>query len=295
MKLTIGYCTAREHPEIGWFLDSLCHQIDKDDKIKVIVVDYFKETRPLMAGLNCPIDVYHVLPKPNVWQGKHRLTKKEWWAKSAYINTAICLCETDWIAFCDDRSVLLPGWLNAIKRAERGQYAVAGSYEKRKGMTVENGFIKHGGIVIGEDPRKWKSTTPIPGSHWFGCTNALPLEWALRINGADESCDSLGMEDVVFGQMLGKAGCSIQFDPQMKIVEDRSEATYEAAVGRTDKGISPKDKSHGILTRIHDRDKATHHWNLRDVRKVVMAGQGFPIPTEPTHDWWDNKPLVEFP
>lgn len=295
-SLTVCYVTARLHPEIGWFFDSLKNQVLKGDQIEVIVVDYHANSRPkeLTAELS---NVRWINVKPNVWQGPHRLTKKEWWAKSAYLNTGLCLAKTEWIAFVDDRSVLLPTWLQSVRESMVGNYAVCGSYDKRKGMTVENGFIKHGGIIIGEDPRKngLDAPRPVPGGYWFGCTNALPVEWMLQINGAMELCDSLGLEDVIMGRMLEANGFPIKYDPRMAIAEDRSAEFYEAAVGRTDLGVSPNDKSHGLLALTAGKKQSTHHWNLREVREQVQAGKPFPIPTEPKTDWWNGKPLTEFP
>lgn len=310
-SLTICYVTARKNHQFQWFYDSLVQQTKGDfSGIRVVMVDYHMDYRnPVesqeemfcymdrcgVSGMNTVYRI-RVLPKPNVWQGKHKLTKKEWWATSAYRNTGLCLADTDYIAWVDDRSVLMPGWLRAVRDAMAGNYAVCGAYEKRTGMTVEDGFIKHGGIIIGEDPRRhMKKPTPVPGNHWFGCTNACPVEWALQVNGYDESCDSLGLEDCIFGEMLERNGFPIKYDPRMKIVEDRSPEFYEAAVGRTDLGVSPNDKSHALLDRCRGKKQATHHWNLREIRERVLRGEPFPIPTEPTHDWFTGKPLTEFP
>lgn len=298
-SLTVCFVTARKEPKIEWFLRSLGNQISHWDSIKLAIVDYHAMQRSI------PLPPFHELKikdiwwgevKPNVWQGEHKITKKEWWATSAYRNTGLCLADTDYIAWVDDRSVLMPGWLRAVRDAMAGNYAVCGAYEKRTGMTVEDGFIKHGGIIIGEDPRRhMKKPTPVPGNHWFGCTNACPVEWALQVNGYDESCDSLGLEDCIFGEMLERNGFPIKYDPRMKIVEDRSPEFYEAAVGRTDLGVSPNDKSHALLDRCRGKKQATHHWNLREIRERVLRGEPFPIPTEPTHDWFTGKPLTEFP
>lgn len=294
-SLTICYVTARPEPRLDWFLTSLYSQIMPKDIIDLIIVDYTDREGVFRDGHFR--STKYVQPKPNVWQGPHRFTKKEWWAKSAYLNTGLCLANTDYIAFVDDRSVLLPTWLQAVREAMNGNYAVCGSYDKRVGMTVAGGYIKHGGIIIGQDPRKTNSDQPrsVPGSYWFGCTNALPVEWMLQINGAPEECDSLGMEDVLMGSLLQNNGFPIKYDPRMAIAEDRSSEFYEAAVGRTDIGQSPNDKSHGLLKLLAGKKQSTHHWNMREVRERVLRGEPFPIPTEPTHDWFTGKPLSEFP
>lgn len=303
-SLTIIYCTARQRPEFEWFLDSLTPQIKPGEVIDIIMVDYhaaFDSCKRLQSTCEPEFATVRffgpIKCKPNVWQGQHRLTKKEWWAKSAYLNTGLCLAKTEWVAFLDDRCILTPTWLQSIREAMAGNYAVAGSYQKRTGMTVEDAFIKHGGIINGEDPRRRGNNVPVPapGQWWFGCTGALPLEWALAVNGFDESCDSLGMEDVIFGRMLENGGFPIKYDERMMIIEDRTPEFYEAAVGRTDKGVSPNDKSHALLDRTNGKKQSTHHWNLREVRADILAGRSFVVPTEPATDWYDGKPLSEFP
>ena len=49
------------------------------------------------------------------------------------------------------------------------------------------------------------------GGGWlFGCTMALPLAWALEVNGFEEGCDSLTGEDYIFGLMLDNSGRRIE-------------------------------------------------------------------------------------
>lgn len=292
-SLTICYITARKEPHLPWFFYSLLRQTEPDDDVRVIVVDFFAETRKeqfVAPGLR-------IVPcKPNVWQGAHRLTSADYWAVSAYRNTGACLCETEWLAVCDDRCVLAPTYLQAIRDAMEGEYAVAGAYEKRYNMTVERGEIISQGMLDGRDPRATGNLAPRPirGGGLYGCTSAMPLEWILEINGWDESCDSLGLEDSVFGEMLQENGRPIYYDERMMIVEDRTPGESDSATKRTDKGISPRDKSHGILDRTRGKRRATHDVDLRAIRDGLKRGEPFPIPTGPTHDWWDGQPLSEF-
>src|SRR5262245_32444690 len=138
-SLTIAYCTSRSQSRLEWFFDSLRNQL-QGDPIKIIVVDFYQTALHRDAnafGFTATLTP----PKPSVSQGSHRLTKEDWWAKSNAMNTAICLCETDFIAFVDDRCVLAETWLGAVQRAMNNEYAVCGAYEKRANMKVENGVV----------------------------------------------------------------------------------------------------------------------------------------------------------
>jgi hypothetical protein len=295
MTLTIVYITSRPEPKIEWFWDSLHRQPGKVEE--VIIVDLRRNERQGPLWDHIRRHAMHVLPKPTVWQGQHRLTKSDWWAIANARNTGVCLCKTDWIAFVDDRSVMLQTWLPAVREAMKGEYAVAGSYEKRYNMTVKDGVIIERGTLDGSDPRMPRGgcnyARPIAGGEFFGCTSALPLEWVLKVNGFDETCDSLGMEDVLFGCMLQNNMLQTRYDCRMKIVEDRTPSEIGPVITRTDKGVSPNDKSHGLKARLENLKRASHAWDIRDIRNRVLAGEPFPIPTGPTADWWDNQPISE--
>lgn len=297
-SLTVAYVTSRPKPEVTWVYDSLKRQMLPGDTLNMVVVDFYAGERQLPKPDFCECVVTE--PKPNVWQGKHRLTKDHWWAASNARNTAICLCKSDWLACLDDRCVLMDGWLQAVKDAMVGHYAVCGTYQKRHSMTVENGVIRNAGIVTGVDPRyeyvtKHGMPNPFvcPGEWWFGCTTAVPIEWALQVNGYDEFCDGLGFEDVFFGLMLANRGYKVRFDTRMAMVEDRTEGKTGPVMVKRDKGQSPNDKSHGQLDRLRGLKRSTHDWDLRQVRDAVLAGKPWPVPTEPTKDWWDGQPLSE--
>lgn len=291
-SLTICYITARKEPCIGWFLDSLGLQEKKGDATQVIIVDLYNRASQITADW-----IKVVPPKPTVWQGPHRLTKESWWAIANGRNTGACLCQTDWLSFVDDRCVLAPTWLQAVRDAMEGNYAVAGSYEKRNGMKVENGVITEPGEIIGVDFRNPERKNLPPrktyGSEWYGCTSALPLEWVLEQNGHDERFDSLGLEDVVFGSRLAQNGRVTVYDCRMKIIEDRTPSACQDMPKRTDKGVSPNDRSHAMLDQFGGGKRAGHPFDIRDVRNRVLAGYPWPAPWGPEVDFWDNQPLGE--
>lgn len=301
-SLTIAYITGREEPCFDWFIESLEKRVAESKiawkNLRIIVVDRLRRHRP--AFIRVPTNALHVNPKPTVWQGEGRLTKQDWWAAANARNTALCLCETDWIAFLDDRCVIEPGWFEPVLQAQKDGYVVAGTYEKRHDMTAYGGFIRHGGTITGRDSRailqeEKKLPNPMPcGGEWlFGCNFALPLEWALEVNGVDEFCDGLSMEDCVFGIHLQNSGKPIKFDHRMKIIEDRTPEKATNKMIRRDKGVSPKDKSHAMLERLRNLKKASHPLDIRKIRDQALRGFGFPPAKWPTHDWWDNQPLGE--
>lgn len=290
-SLTICYCTARKQPHFEWFFDSLKRELgDAYSKTPKIIVDLYAKERNDQAP-----SVLHVEPKPNVWSGPHRLTKEDWWSKSAYLNTAICMCQTDWIAFIDDRSVILPGWLKAVQRAMHHGYAVCGSYEKVDNLTVNNGVIHYKPHPDGKDHRKGNPKGPVKahGSWWFGCNNACPLEWALQINGYDETCDGCSAEDVFFGFMLQNNGLPLMYDMSMKIIEDRTAGQLSGGFKRSDKGISPNDKSHKLVELLANRKRTMHQWDLRKVREQWQRTGEWPIPTGPDRDFYDGQLLKD--
>lgn len=301
--VTIAYHTGRMEPRIEWFFDSLATELGPHTRPPVIVVDFHASRRtlaiPTDKGFN---DVRVVEPKPNIWQGAHRVTREDWWAMSNARNTSFALCQTDWIACLDDRCVLEHGWFARLLHAmhDPSPSVLAGAYTKLTNMKVENGVVVSPGTVIGKDGRRTASpggTRRADGSWTFGCCFALPLAWALEVNGFEEGCDGLSFEDAIFGLMLKNTGKSIWYDPTFAILEDRSpeETSTNHSVGgvfkRTDKGVSPKDKSHAMLTRFGTRARTEFTPDLVELRRVLAEGGSFPIP-DPTYeyrDWYDGE------
>jgi hypothetical protein len=304
-RLTVAYITSRKEPKFEWFIDSLVNQMSPEDKLHVIVVDTFNETRDWKLNPRFfefdNIKLRNVEPKPTIWQGKHRITKDDWWAASNARNTAICLCETEWIAFLDDRCVLLPGWLEAVKKAMRENYVVLGSYEKRSKMVVEKGFIRGFDSLIGKDPRLTQAPQGkknCPHSWMFGCTFAMPLAVALEINGFEEAADGLSMEDSLFGLMLRNAGHQLTYDPSMRMIEDRTEGECAPVMKRSSKEKHPNDvgdKGHAALKRFGILKRTEFTPNLSAIREDLRSGRGFPthLPESDPVDWFDGQKIRE--
>ena len=79
----------------------------------------------------------------------------------------------------------------------------------------------------------------------------------------------------------------------MKIVEDRTPGQLGIPMEKRDKGVSPNDKSHALVAKLHGLNKAQHGFDLRKVRLDALKGYGFPKPWGPAVDWYDQQPLGE--
>ena len=297
-NLTVAFVTARVKHRFDWFFDSLMNQV-KGDCPSLLMID--------AVGTAEFHDVYRCRPKPNIWQGEHRVTQEDWWAKSNALNTAICLCRTDWIAFVDDRCVLEPMWLESVRDAMAGNYALCGAYEKRQNLIVEAGKIIESDSGDGLDIRSPRGMDhrekgigfgPVqaPGSWWFGCSTVMPVEWALQVNGYEELCDGMGHEDCVFGLMLENNGFPIRYDRRMKVIQDRTPSEIGEPMKRSSKERYPHDKmdkAHLALKRFGGVKRANQSFNLREIREKVLHGEPFPLPTSGPHlDWFDSQDIT---
>jgi hypothetical protein len=288
MKITIAYITAREEPHLEWLCDGLKQQARSGDKIELIVVDALG--RPAKAigfrSFKAITKLVETRPKPTIWQGPHRITSHDFFANANARNTAIVLCSMNYICFLDDRCRLDPGWLEAVRRGEKTRDSVlCGSYTKHW----------NGGVSVDHrrdsDPQGKKKCL----SEWsYGCNLALPLKWALKVNGFEEGCDPVGVEDCVFGQMLSNAGYRLDFVPAMSVQQDRNDPLgylHPVHFPRQDKGQPPNNKRQAQLERFYKRDRAEFTPDLAALRKKISRGEAFPTP-DPSfdyRDWYDGS------
>lgn len=299
MHLTIAYMTNRRDCRAEWFYDSLQREIadfSEQLQIRTVMVDFYADERWGSFGFQ-----YHVTPKPTVWQGKHRLTGRDYFAPSNARNTALCLAPDGWLLVVDDLSVLMPGYLKAVRQAMKEGYGVCGAYKKVNNLKVEKGQV----VSRDESPSGVDSRWPhgrddtavaIGGGQVFGCSLCLPVESLLAINGWDEDCDSMGSEDYITGLFLERSGLPLRYDRRMLTLESEELHHVEKPFLRIIK-MKPSDASWAILnqTRSGERTKSAcyYHEGLREVRRRVLAGEPFPIVTQPSHDWRDGQPLSE--
>lgn len=301
-SLTIAFCTSRLRHQLSWFLDSLRTQVKESDNIQILVIDGYTHCEGKVSFIHSDnVFLQSIAPKPTVWSGPQRLTKQEWWSKSNSLNTAIALACGEWFCTMDDRSVILPGWLDSIKQAMEGNYAVFGAYEKRVNMKVENGVIVDSGTAIGVDDREaycrknWggQPNVPCPGEWSYGCNLAMPLEWALEANGFSEVCDGSGAEDTYFGLCLKANGHDTRYNYFQKVIQDRTPSELGTPMRKEDYGVSPNDYSH-MLMNIHlPLKRAPHPFDIRDVRDAALRGEPWPEPWGPRVHIWEQKQLED--
>lgn len=289
MNLTICYVTNRKENHFEWFIDSLVNHdirnIPGDGNVHVIKINYDAA-------------------KPSVWQGSNRLTKTDFFAASNARNTGACLCRDEWIAYVDDLSVLMPGWLNSVREAMAGNYIACGAFRKVKNLVVEKGnVISYEDHPAGHDCR-WElgNDNRAVDCNWgqlYGCSVAMPIQALLDINGWPEDlCDGMGYEDCVTGQLLEKAGYKLKYDCRMLTLESEEGHHVNKPMLRIDPGQSPHDKSHKMLeiasklTRF-DNDFGDGH-DFKSLRQHVLNGGAFPVRTKPDKEWFTGIPLSEF-
>jgi hypothetical protein len=305
-KFAIAYITGRDDPRLDWLVDGISDGAHPNDEITLIVIDQlaawdkareirqlgFRETSAIQRAI-------HAAPKPNPWSGPHRITSREWWSKSNSANTAIVLCppDVDYIVFMDDRSKLGPHWFEAVRKGNRERKSVlAGAYERIE--TID------GQAKITHDHRRKhfpQGKTGCPGGWCYGCTIALPMAWALEVNGFEEGCDSLTGEDYTFGLMLANRGYRIDYSTDLFITIDRTagNASCKGAYACTDKGKSPNDKSHAALKRFGGRSRTDPALtpdlrSLRALWHVQKMGDGtWPRPDPNMRDWFDDQLVRE--
>ena len=311
MNLTIAYMTSRKDPKIEWFACTLAREI-RDSKFspsQIIVVDFhalqegrkeaFKE---FFYQFSIDCQVLHVPPKPTVWQGPYKRTKNEYFAASNARNTAFALCQSEFIACIDDLSALAPGWLDNVRHAMEHRYIALGAYKKVFNLSMDvDGRLSFDENPHGVDsrwPRGGNGIAHARGTDLFGCSFAMPIECALKVNGFDEICDSVSMEDVEFGARLERAGFQFQYNRNMLTYE--SEELHHTPGNQCFIRNDRKTKSglHADWWILEKRVRSHETWtcgndfNLREMREKCLAGEPLPIPTKDT-DWATEQPLAE--
>jgi len=303
--------TARTAPRLDWLCEAIVKQRQASDVLRLLVVDALgRSILELVPEAHLTDGAFNegraVLPKPNVWQGEHRLAPRDFFANANARNTALCYCQDDYIAFLDDRVRLGPTWLETVRRGYRERTSMlCGPYDKIEDGPVDTNNVSRAvtpGTRLSIDHRKEikpGGMRDAPGGWLFGGNFAGPIEWLLDVNGHEEGCDPTGQEDCILGLMLASRGRRIEFSIAMAATQDRTGDVHVPAFPRLDKGPSPRDRSHATIDRFAVRRRTEFTPDLRALRARVLGRelQPFPIP-DPLHDhrdWWDNLPIRDTP
>ena len=316
MRLTVAYLTFRKNPRFEWFAASLARELRDTSEIdpasvQIIVVDgrlWHDEARrvEMLSAAAGRITFEHVSPKPTVYQGPHRLTSRDFFAAASTRNTALALTRSPHVAFVDDLSVLLPGWLRCHLKAQVQGYVLCGTTCKVNNIVVsESGdLVSFDEFPPGRDSRMGRLFDPVEvvncsGGWVYGGTFSVPIEAALRVNGQDEQHDVIGGEDYDFGMRLERAGVPVRITRACGTYELESGHHEEAPMMRLDKPWPGDDgpyTSNHLLKKIQREASRTwtcgNDFNLRELRDRVLSGKPFPIPTGPATYWSDGQPLA---
>lgn len=302
--LCIAYVTNRRNPRLSWFIDSLNRQLEERQHagldVQLVIISFYPDL-PL-PPMPPKLRRFRFLPvKPNVWNGPHRLTKSDCFAAAVSRNTALCAADSQFIAYVDDLSVLMPGWLNAVTSSMAQGRITFGAYKKVKNLVVKDGLaVSYEEFPQGIDNRlSHTNGAPIQcsGQWLYGCSLVAPVEALLAVGGWPEDLTgALGFEDCLLGIALQNAGFSFWYDPNMLTLESEEAHFEDKPFFKTDKGVSPNDKSHAALRTVKNGTKYFDNCvegGMRKVRADFLAGKPFPVMRTPEHDWFDGQSLRE--
>lgn len=298
---------------LEWFLDSLVSQTTKEEReqIQFIFIDRYCKTNGRHnwfvqhKGLSDFHSVIKTPVKPNVWHGKHRLTKSDYFAAANYRNTGVLLAEADHLVLVDDLSVMMPGWWDSVKKSRDEQRIYLGAYGKHKDMKVVGGrLVSSDPFEAGIDSRVKISPTTrsCSGSWMYGSSVAMPTEALLQVNGFDEDCDSMGGEDYACGIMMERRGWEFVFCTEMMTVESEEHHYIGVILKHIIKphpDPAQKDYSHVYLNWVNTGSRLSGAFynndglSLREARKQVLKTKELPKCSIPEHDWRDGQPLAE--
>lgn len=213
MSITIVLASGRLDPRFDLFADSIAPQLKPTDQ--VVFVDQFVEYNPNRVREYSDLvadrfKLTHVAPKPTIWTGKHRKTKRSFADISGFRNTGLIVAKNNYVVFVDDLTAVYPNWLDHHRKAAENGWVFCGSFAKVERLKVlPDGNIHYTKTIV-KDSRADNQPTDEPikiGANWiFGSNTGMPLEYFMKVNGYDEFCARRGMEDCNFGIRLENAG-----------------------------------------------------------------------------------------
>lgn len=250
--VSVVYVTHRANPHFDWFADGLARQVG-EDAVEVIVVDGRHSTeraRAFAQMVDGRFTLRHVPPKPTPYSGPGRITRHPYSAASSARNTGIVYARAPYVVFTDDSGALGDGWWEEVVTAAKHAYVLAGTYENRTDLVVEDGRVLSGHLAPGAKAgdvidSRWEigddhALVQIVGSQLFGCGLGAPRARLVALNGFDELCDPIGGEDYHLGVRLEWSGERLFFSRRMMTIKDadrhRSDAIKRLDRGRAEDG-----------------------------------------------------------
>jgi GT2 family glycosyltransferase len=319
--VSIVYTTYRREPRFRWFADSLAAQISDDDDFEVVVVDGMhsqSRTAELERLVRGRFTFRRVPPKPTPYRGPFRLTGVDYWAASSARNTGIVHAVKGYVVFVDDACVLMPGWLDEVRRAAKSGYVVGGAYWKRHEMVVEDGRLIRSRIDVAGRDTRWplghdRKPVKIDGGQLYGCSCGVPRDLLLEINGYDELCDSLGGEDYELGLRLARSGAPIYYSRRMLTIESEELHRQDQPAVRLNKltdehSYMRRLQDFGVASRATDGDYDAGHMildisygarslrsigNYYELSELGEANLLDLVEHFPRRHWFDLQPLNE--
>ena len=319
--VSVIYTTHRLEPRFDWFIDSLAAQLSEEIDLEVIFVDGLhspQRTAALDRLVDGRFSMRHVAPKPSPYSGPYRLTGRDYFTAASFRNTGIVYASKEYIVFVDDASVAMPGWLDEALNAARGLYVVAGAYEKRWEMVVDDGkLISSREDPVGRDAR-WEHgdddrLVEIVGGQLFGCSCGAPRRLLVEVNGYDELCDLIGSEDYDLGLRLERSGAAIYYSRRMLTIESEELHRQGEPLARMDKAADeqtymqrlldfgvdhrstdgPCDISHLVLDINYGTRAVRSLGNYYDLAELDESNLLDTVECFPRYHWFDQQPLNE--
>jgi len=274
------------------------------DDVQVIIVDFWHSERNWTVLKNW----FHVPPKPTVWQGPYRLTKKDFFAPSNARNTALCYAKGSHIVYVDDLSLLGDRWMEAVRDAVAQGYICCGAFQKVKNMNVWGGRMMNFEHYPEGCDQRWPNgddNKAVPGyASWlFGCSVVIPVAALEKINGWPEAiCDAsgTGAEDTSTGQVLVNTGHILKYDRRLFTYESEELHQQEPQMHRIERGIIG-DKNNSMSWAVVRMVQNAKHFDndfhgfpdIAALRRHILKGGEFPIPKTPEHLWYNGTALSE--
>lgn len=268
-----------------------------------------KKLSDIVAGR---LKYQHIPPLPNVYQGPFRVTSRDWFYAGINRNTGIVSAKHPYVMFCDDLAWPAPTWMAQVRHAAQHKYLLAGQYKKVKALHVESGrLISYAEFPPGVDSRWDRGSdggiVSWHGSGVFGCSFGAPLENLLQVDGNGHETAMQGAEDYCLGIRLERTGLQVKLNRNCLTLESEEDHHTEPSLPRESKLVTTALPAwyNDTMSRMSDHVHLNRLWNEKD-RVLPLIGNGLrairnryfeigavPIPSGPTHDWRDDKPLSE--